>query len=233
MNNGYIKLHRKILDWQWYTDTNTFKLFIHLLLTANIEDKMWRNVEVKRGQLITSREHLAHATNLSVQQVRSCIDKLKNSNEILIKSTNKYTLITIVKYNDYQDSSQNNNQQITNKQPTNNQQITTTKEYKNIRNKEYSSSIVSEYEKNIGTLNGIVYEELMSYAEDMSEELINEAIHIASRNNKRSWSYVKAILDRWTKNGYKQLVDLKNDKKIIRPNFTDNQLNDLENLYEN
>lgn len=208
MNNGYIKLHRKILDWQWYTDTNTFKLFIHLLLTANIEDKMWRNVEVKRGQLITSREHLAHATNLSVQQVRSCIDKLKNSNEILIKSTNKYTLITIVKYNDYQDSLQNNNQQITNKQPTNNQQITTTKEYKNIRNKEYSSSIVSEYEKNIGTLNGIVYEELMSYAEDMSEELIIEAIHIACRNNKKMWSYIKSILNNWNKKGYTVVADI-------------------------
>ena len=105
--------------------------------------------------------------------------------------------------------------------------------YKNVKNDNNVKNIIGEYEKNIGSLSKIVAEELMSYAEDMSEELINEAIHIASRNNKRSWSYVKAILDRWTRNGYKQLADLKNDKKIIRPNFTDNQLSDLEQLYEN
>lgn len=213
MNNGYIKLHRKILDWQWFNDSNTFRLFIYLLLTANIEDKMWQNVKVNRGQLITSREHLAQATSLSVQQVRTSLNKLKSSQEITIKTTNKYTLITIVKYNDYQDSIQNNNQQITNKQPTNNQQITTTKEYKNIRNI-YSSSIVSEYEKNIGTLNGIVLEELESYTEDLTKEMIIEAIHIASRNNKHSWSYIKAILDRWLRNGYKTIADIQNDRKV-------------------
>lgn len=148
------------------------------------------------------------------------------------KATNKFTLVTIANYELYQfdDTKLTNN--VTNERQTNDKQMTTNKEYKNNKNI-YSSSIVSEYEKNIGTLNGIVLEELESYAEDMSEELIIEAIHIASRNNKRSWSYVKAILDRWTRNGYKQLADLKNDKKIIRPNFTDNQLSDLEQLYEN
>ena len=148
---------------------------------------------------------------------------LKKSNN---KHGNKNRLITILKWNEYQTSEhQSNNNRTTIEQQSNT--------YKNVKNDNNVKNIIGEYEKNIGSLSKIVAEELMSYAEDMSEELINEAIHIASRNNKRSWSYVKAILDRWTRNGYKQLADLKNDKKIIRPNFTDNQLSDLEQLYEN
>ena len=230
MNNGYIKLHRKILDWQWYTDIPTHILFEHLLLTANWQDKKWRNIVVKRGQRVTSLQHLADETGLSVQQVRTALDKLKSSKEITQLATKKYTLVTIENYDLYQLEEDEATQLATINQQTNNKQITTNEESNKERN---ICSSIGEYEKNIGSLSKIVAEELMSYAEDMSEELINEAIHIASRNNKRSWSYVKAILDRWIRNGYKQLADLKNDKKIIRPNFTDNQLSDLEQLYEN
>jgi len=136
MSNGWIKIHRKMLDWGWYNDINVKVLFIHILLTANFDDKGWQGLTIKRGQLVTSREHLAEQTKLTVQQVRTALNKLKSTNEITIKTTNKYTIITINKYDEYQDVNQQDNQQITNKQPTNNQQITTTKEYKNIRNKE-------------------------------------------------------------------------------------------------
>lgn len=142
------------------------------------------------------------------------------------KLGNKNRLISILKWNEYQTiEHQSNNSRTSIEQQSNT--------YKNVKNVNNDKNIIGEYEKNIGSLSKIVAEELMSYAEDMSEELIIEAIHIAGRNNKRSWSYVKAILDRWTRNGYTKLADLKNDKKIIRPNFTDNQLSDLEQLYEN
>lgn len=148
------------------------------------------------------------------------------------KATNKFTLITIANYELYQfdDTKLTNN--VTNERQTNDKQMTTNKEYKNNKNI-YSSSIVSEWEKNIGTLNGIVLEELESYTEDLTEEMIIQAIHIASRNNKHSWSYIKAILDRWLRNGYKTIADLKNDKKIVKVNFTDNNQDDLTQLYEN
>ena len=50
---GWIKLHRKILDWEWYDDINTKVLFLHLLLTANHEEQKWRGKIIERGQLIT------------------------------------------------------------------------------------------------------------------------------------------------------------------------------------
>jgi hypothetical protein len=126
------KTIRKFKEWGWYSDINVSRLFLHLLLSVNYEDKPWKKIIIKKGSLITSREHLANETGLTVQQVRSCLSSLKSTNEITIKTTNKYTEITINKFNDYQQITNN----LTNEQPTNNQQITTTKEYKNIRNKE-------------------------------------------------------------------------------------------------
>ena len=128
---GWICLHRKMLDWEWYSDANTFRLFIHLLLLANHEEKKWKGQVIKRGQLITSSEHLAEDLKLSRQQIRTSINKLKSTSEITTKSTNRFLLITIEKYGEYQDkqkeiNQQNNqqlNNQITNKQPTDNQQI--------------------------------------------------------------------------------------------------------------
>ena len=122
---GWIKLHRKILDWEWYTDAPVRILFEHLLLTANYEDKRWKGITIKRGQKVTSRQHLAEETGLTEQQVRTALAKLKSTQNITSKTTNKYTLISIVKYNIYQlneneNNQQNNqqiNQQITNKEP--------------------------------------------------------------------------------------------------------------------
>lgn len=99
---GWIKLHRKMINWEWYNDINVKVVFLHLLLTANHEDKKWQGIEIKRGQKITSLSHLAEETKLSVKQIRNVLNKLKSTGEITIKGTNKYTIITIVKYNDYQ-----------------------------------------------------------------------------------------------------------------------------------
>ena len=120
---GWIKIHRKILEWEWYDDINTKVLFLHLLLTANHEDKKWRGTVIKRGQILTSLQHLADETHLSLQNVKTSLSKLKSTNEITIKSTNKYTVVSIEKYNDYQIDETKTNKQTnlrTNKQSTNN-----------------------------------------------------------------------------------------------------------------
>lgn len=137
---GWIKLHRKLLEWEWYRDNNVKIVFLHLLLIANHTEQKWQGRTISRGQKITSIEHLAKETNLSVMQVRTALKKLKSTNEITIETTNKNTLITIEKYNDYQvvneennkENNEQDNKRITNKQQTNNKQITTNKNDKNI-----------------------------------------------------------------------------------------------------
>ena len=131
---GWIKIHRKMLDWEWYSDINVFRLFTHLLLAVNHQDKRWRGQIVKAGEVITSLSKLAEQTGLTVQQVRTSINKLKSTRELTSKNTNKFTLISIVCWDEYQDVNTPPNKQITNKQQTNNKQITTTKERKNDKN---------------------------------------------------------------------------------------------------
>lgn len=139
---GWIKIHRKLVEWEWYRDNNVKIVFLHLLLVANHTEQKWKGITIERGQKLTSIENLAKETNLTPQQVRTALNKLKSTSEITIKTTNKNTLITIEKYNDYQvtkkeNNNQNNeqaNNQITNKQQTNNKQITTNKNIKNDNN---------------------------------------------------------------------------------------------------
>lgn len=133
---SWIKLFRKFKQWGWYKDSNVKILFIELLLSANFEDKEWQGTIIKRGELVTSIDHLGNEIGLSDQQTRTALTKLKSTNEITIKTTNKYTLITINKYNEYQEITN----KTTNHQQTNNKQITTTKEYKNIRIKDIKKS---------------------------------------------------------------------------------------------
>lgn len=102
LKNGYIKLWRSLADWEWYKDWKTTRLFVHLLITANYEDGTWQNIEVKRGQRVTSVAKLSEETGLSSKEIRGILDRLKKTNELAIKTTNKYTIITIEKYEFYQ-----------------------------------------------------------------------------------------------------------------------------------
>ena len=141
MNDGYIALHRKILDWEWWWDVNTSRLFIYMLLCANHKQKKWQNTLIYRGQFITSYDNLALGTGLTVQNVRTCCNKLKSTGEITIKSTNKFSLISIVNYDVYQPQlTSKSTSKLTNNQQTTNKQLTTTNNDNNVNNdnKEYN-----------------------------------------------------------------------------------------------
>ena len=99
---GYVKLHRAILQWEWYKDQNTKCLFIHLLLKACFDECYHKGELIGRGQIVTSLSKLSEQTGLSTRQVRTSLDKLQRSSEIAVDTNNKYTLITVCKYEDYQ-----------------------------------------------------------------------------------------------------------------------------------
>ncbi|MBQ4160796.1 MAG: hypothetical protein IJD83_07680, partial [Clostridia bacterium] len=87
--NGFIMLHRKILDWEWYDDANTMRIFIHLLLLASFKDTQWHGNVLKPGQVITSYGHIADRLRLSISQVRTAFEKLQSTGEIRVQSTTK------------------------------------------------------------------------------------------------------------------------------------------------
>lgn len=148
---GWICLYKKLINWEWYQDGNTCRLFIHLLLLANYEDKYWQGQLIKRGQLVTSIQHLSDGLNLSVRQIRTSLEKLKSTGEITSKATNKYTLVTIEKYEDYQAKEEN----ATNKRQTNDNQMTTTNNVTSINKIKlnYLYLYITEKAKNFEGLN--------------------------------------------------------------------------------
>lgn len=113
MAGRFIKLYDKILKWEWYSDINTFRLFIHLLLKANYKDMSFEGQTIRRGQLVTSLPKLAAGTALSVRQVRVSLEHLKMTGEVTSKSYPKYRVITIVRYDDYQSSDRQDDRQMT------------------------------------------------------------------------------------------------------------------------
>lgn len=154
MDNGFVSLHRKLLDWEWYDDINVKVLFIHLLLKANWKEKDWHGINIKRGSFITSINKLAVETHLSPMQVRVALDKLILTNEITKVSSSEYTIITINNYCVYQDNNIPNNKRVTNEQQTSNKRVTTTNK-DNKDNKEnnniYIGEVVSRYTDKINS----------------------------------------------------------------------------------
>ena len=147
MNAGFVKLHRQLLDWEWYDDKNCRLVFIHCLLKANFKDKRWKGQEIKRGSFVTSLGKLSGEIGISKQQLRTVLAKLSKTGEITHSSSNSNTLITLCKYNEYQGVASENENKITHEQHTSNtratheqhtdnKRITTTKEGKKERREE-------------------------------------------------------------------------------------------------
>lgn len=100
----FVKLNRKILDWKWYQDGTTFRVFIHLILKANVFDNDFQNITVHRGQLVTSYGRIAgdlgfyKNSNINVEPIRTAIRHLKKTGEITTERIQKGLLITINNY---------------------------------------------------------------------------------------------------------------------------------------
>ena len=103
MSKGRFTLDRKIFDWEWWGDDNTTITFLTLIGNANYKDNNFRGKLIKRGQFVCSLESLARDARRSVRQIRTAIDKLKKTGEIVVEATNRGSVITVVNYDKYQD----------------------------------------------------------------------------------------------------------------------------------
>lgn len=99
---GWVKLHRKLLEWEWYGDAHMVHLLVHLLLTATHEDRKYKGLTIKRGQLVTTIKELAETLGTPESSTRLRIKRLKSCGFISIKVANNKTIITICNYDSYQ-----------------------------------------------------------------------------------------------------------------------------------
>ena len=130
--SGYIKIHRKLIDWGWYSDPVTKVVFLHLLLTANYKESEFRGQKIAPGQTVIGTKALAEKLGLTVQNVRTALSHLETSGEIMRESTNKFSLVTIANWGKYQLT----DDKLTNDQQSTNNQLTTLEERKKVRKEE-------------------------------------------------------------------------------------------------
>lgn len=194
MDNTFIKLSRKIQSWRWYQDANTMRVFIHILLNANVYDHDFENITVKRGQWVTSVSKISEQLNISTRSIRTALNHLKSTNEVAIKTTPKYSIITVKNYNQYQKVTKcpTINRQTDDKQVTNDrQQYKKGKERK--RREERDIPSFSEVEQFVRTENlNVDVKKFFDYYEERKWQIADKPID--------DW---KSLLKTWSKNEHK------------------------------
>ena len=159
MSNGWVKIHRSLLDWEWWDSPDTVMLWLTILLSVNHEPKKWHGMVIQPGEMVTSLEALAKKSRLSVRRVRTSLNRLKSTQEVTYKTTSRFTLIKVVKWGDFQlrdeptdtksdtksDKQSTNNRQTIDKQSTTNKKDKNDKNVKNIYNRPVWKEPVPDY----------------------------------------------------------------------------------------
>lgn len=212
----YIKLNRKVLNWEWYGNINTCRLFIHMILKANWKDGKFEGKVIPRGSFVSSLPKLADETSLTMREVRTAISHLKSTGEVTCKTYSKFTIFTVKNYCQYQMSDTQNDRQATGKRHSNDILTTTIEEKKegnikedtNVSKKRFAPPSVDEVraycaERN----NGIDPQSFIDFYESKG--------WMVGKNHMRDW---KAAVRTWERNRTKP----PNSKKGSFNNFTQN-----------
>jgi len=193
-----IKLHRKFIDREWYSDINTKTLFLHLLIIANYKESSWRWQIIKEWEILTWLYKLQEQTGLTLQVIRTSLNKLKSTNEITIKSTNKFSIITLLKWELYQEwiteITNNLTNNLTNEQQTTNKQLTTSKKKKNLKEvKEvYIERINKSYFPNEDI--NIIFKKFLEMRYDNNKIPSDYAIELLVKNLSKYTDHIKIAM---------------------------------------
>jgi len=148
IDGGYIYLWRRIVDSSFYKNPNCAHLAVYLLMAAR-----WQSSDIKiliggqeqiiqRGQVWVGRYKLAENTGLSSRNVRTCLRTLSTIGFLTSKPTNKGTLVSICKYNDYQNGEIHSTSTLTSNRPATDQQPTSNRPHLNQDKKDNQDNTV-------------------------------------------------------------------------------------------
>jgi len=201
---------RALSEWEWYKTPQMFHFFAHLIMKANHKHGRWQGHDIGRGQLITGRHALSKETGISPKSVRTCLERLKSTNEVAIKTTNKFSIITICNYDRYQSqedaadqqTGQPVGQQGASNGPATGQQAATNKNDKNDKNEEIIPVITwrtsfEEYQKQekesflaLVQDNSFIAE-LQKFHQTLDVRLSLEKSHVHFWGTEEGWAHKK------------------------------------------
>ena len=233
MDGNYIKVSRGILDWEWWSDINTTRVFLYMLIKANWKDGKFKGIDIPRGSFVASIANIAQGTSLTNDEVRTAIKHLISSQTITKQSTNKYTVFSVLNYELYQDTSQADAKQI----PSYSQAIPNDRRKKEGKKGNKEKNTKKEFFPDDEKLNQ-AFADFVDMRKQIKAPMTDRAVSMAIKkltelSGGNPDAAVK-ILEQSVMNGWKGLFPLKEVKKPEQKNafnnFTprDNNLADLE-----
>jgi|TARA_R110000823_G_scaffold219284_1_gene348256 hypothetical protein len=211
-NNGHIKLFRKTTNHYIASEPNHLSAWLHLLWDANWKNKelLFNNkiIEIKRGQLIFGLNAFSAKTGITVGKLRNILKNFEKSGMIDRQTTNKYSIITITKYDDYQKSTykeQADDKQTASKQQANNKHTTTpnnTNNTNNIKNTKKGSRITDDWKPSQSLIDQIILKEKANskWVDDHIYTFVNYWLGKTGKNaTKKDWN---ATFKNWCANSF-------------------------------
>lgn len=192
----YIKLSRSMLEWEWYSDINTCRLFIHMLLKANWKDGNFKGTPVPRGSFVSSIRKLSDQTGLTEREIRTAISHLKTTGEVTSKTTSKYSIFTVVKYDLYQSNDTQSVSQTTSERQSNDIQTTTIEEGKKERRKENNNNTVRFIPPDVDMVREYCIERNNSVDAQSFVDFYSSKGWMIGKNKMKDW---KAAVRTWEK----------------------------------
>ena len=240
MNNGYVKIHRKLLNNPIVMkDCEHLAVWVYLLLNATHQDRnvlfKGKKIIIGPGQLITGRKSISSELQISESKVQRILNFFETEHQIEQQTSNKNRVITLTNWHKYQDNEHQTEQQLNNNRTTTEQQLNTNNNDKNVNNVRniYSTSTTTNKEEINGrygnerngdenlfeyverlfrrTLNPAEYEVINNWEDDA---LTRYAIKEAVLNNACSVKYIERILQRYKQNNFQSVGDVLEDKKL-------------------
>ena len=175
LNEGYVRLFRSITSWEWYDDIPTFRLFTHLLLTCNWQEKKWHGHLIKPGQRVVSLKKLSEETGLSLQAVRTAISHMESTGELTRFQHGKIGVVAIKNWDKFQEGNTIPNTNI-NTKATRNQHGTNTELTPNEESKKVRKQEIPPYSPPEGTL------------EEYRQVFLEECPSLPKPQEAKSWS---------------------------------------------
>lgn len=177
---GFVAIPRGLTDWEWYTEPNTARLFIHLLLTSNWQEKQWQGITIHPGELVTSQSQLAKQLNLSIRNIRTALEHLQTTGWVTVKAGPKYSVLTINNYDSFVQADRVSDRLLTGNRQAGDNNLTkitkkTKKQSSSARARETAETmttthpVVKEFEASIGRLSASGKAELAAYADRLGE----------------------------------------------------------------
>jgi len=251
---GWIKTHRRMLQSSVFKNPELFKTWMWCLMKATHKPHKqmvgMTEIELEEGQFIFGRKQAALELNLGESKIYRFIKSLEKQTKVELKPNNKFTVVTIVNWGTYQDTENENEQQMNNKRTTNEQQMDTNKNVKNVKKKLLSENFPDELKLVEFMIKKMLYNNSKAKVPDTEDKKIKWAQHLEKMKRIDGYSNKEVqdiIVFSQTENFWKSnilstsklrekagqlVIQMKNNKETKMPEYIQRQDEQVQRAYQ-